>query len=203
MRPGTRWTIVGLAVAVFLLLAALLTFGTSRAALDQQITQHFLSRRTPWISRVMLFVSDAHETVRMLAAAVLIGMWRLYRNDRAAAVSLAVVPMGQLLNAGLKQVFQRPRPVVPEPLVHLSTYSFPSGHAVASTVFYGVLCALVLQRVQSRGWRIAAVAGAVVMVLLVAFSRVYLGAHYASDVLAGIAVGAACVALVLRPTPAR
>ena len=85
-----------------------------------------------------------------------------------------------------------------EPLAHLTTYSFPSGHAVASTVFYGALCVLVLQRVRSPAWRVAALAGAVAMVLLVAFSRVYLGAHYLSDVLAGIAVGAACVAAFPR-----
>jgi membrane-associated phospholipid phosphatase len=203
MQARTRWTIVAAATAVFLLLAALLTFGTALAGLDQQITQFLLARRTPWLSRAMLFISDSHETVRMLAAAVLLAMWRLYRKDRAAAVSLAVVPLGELLNLGLKRLIQRHRPVVPEPLVHLSTYSFPSGHAVASTLFYGAVCALVLQRVQSRAWRITAVAGAVSMVLLVAFSRVYLGAHYTSDVLAGIAVGVACVMLVLRPAPVR
>lgn len=201
MHARTRWTLVAVATAVVLLLAALLTFGSALAGLDHQVTQFLLVRRTPWLSRIMLFISDSHETVRLLAAAVLLAMWRLYRKDRAAAVTLAVVPLGELLNLGLKQVFQRPRPVVPEPLVHLSTYSFPSGHAVASTLFYAAVCALVLQRVPARPWRIAAVVGAVSMVLLVGFSRVYLGAHYLSDVLAGIAVGVACVALALRPAP--
>ena len=199
MQPRTRWAIVAVATAVFLLLALLLTFGSALAQFDLQVTHFLLQQRTPALSRVMLFVSDSHETVRMLAAAVLLAMWCVYRGDRPAAVSLAVVPVGELLNLGLKQVFQRPRPVVPEPLVHLSTYSFPSGHAVASTLFYGAVCALVLQRVRSRGWRITAVVLSVLMVLLVCGSRVYLGAHYLSDVLAGIAVGAACVALVLRP----
>lgn len=201
MQARTRWTLVAVATAVVLLLAALLTFGTALAAVDHQVTQFLLVRRVPGLSRVMLFISDSHETVRLLAAAVLLAMWRLYRKDGAAAMTLAVVPLGELLNLGLKQIFQRPRPVVPEPLVHLSTYSFPSGHAVASTLFYAAVCALVLQRTQSRGWRIAAVSGAVSMVLLVGFSRVYLGAHYVSDVLAGIAVGVACVALALRPPP--
>ena len=70
---------------------------------------------------------------------------------------------------------------------------------MASTLFYGAVCALVLQRVRSRAWRVATVVAGVAMVLLVAGSRVYLGAHYLGDVLAGIAVGVACVALVLRP----
>ena len=198
MQPRVRWAVVTAALAVFLLLALLLTLGSSLAALDQQVTQFLHARRTPWLSRAMLFVADAHETVRILAATLLLALWFLYRGDRAGAATLAVVPAGQLLNVGLKHIFQRARPVVPEPLVHLATYSFPSGHAVASTLFDGAVCALVLQRVRSRAWRVAAVAGAVAMVLLVTFSRVYLGAHYLSDVVAGIAVGAACVVAVLR-----
>ena len=198
MTPRARWTVVLAATAVFLLLALLLTSGVL-PPLDLQVTQYLLQHRSPALSRVMLFVSDSHETLRMLAAAVLLALWFFYRGDRAAALSLAVVPLGELLNLGLKRIFDRPRPVVPEPLVHLSTYSFPSGHAVASTLFYGAVCALVLQRVRSRAWRVATVVAGVVMVLLVAGSRVYLGAHYLGDVLAGIAVGVACVALVLRP----
>ena len=100
---GARWQ-------CSLLLALLLTLGTSLAAFDLQVTQSLLGRRTPWLSRAMLFVSDAHETVRILAATVLLAMWRIYRGDRAAAITLAVVPMGQLLNVGLKHVFQRAAP---------------------------------------------------------------------------------------------
>lgn len=198
MAPRTRWFVVAVAMAVFLALALLLTLGNSLAAFDVQVTQFLHARRTPWLSRAMLLISDGHETVRVLAGVALLAMWRFFRGDRAAVLSLAVVPIGQLVNVGLKQVFERARPVVPEPLVHLSTYSFPSGHAVASTVLYGVLCALALQRVKSRFWRMAAAAAATAMVLLVAFSRVYLGAHYLSDVIAGIAVGVACVAVFLR-----
>ena len=103
-----------------------------------------------------------------------------------------------LLNVGLKNVFTRPRPVFEEPLVHLSTFSFPSGHAVASTVFYGALCALVLAHARSPAARAAAIVATVVMVLLVCFSRVYLGAHYLSDVVAGVCVGTLCLLPFLR-----
>lgn len=199
MQPRVRWAVITAAVAVFLVLALLLAFGNTLAAFDLQVTNYLHARRTPPVSRALQFISDAHGTARILGATLLLVVWRLYRRDRAAAISLAVVPIGQLLNAGLKLVFQRPRPLVPEPLAHLITYSFPSGHAAASTLFYGTLCLLVLQRVRSPAWRAAAVTGAVAMIVLVTFSRVYLGAHYLSDVVAGIAVGAACVAAFLRP----
>jgi undecaprenyl-diphosphatase len=86
-----------------------------------------------------------------------------------------------------------------DPLVHLLTLSFPSGHAAASTVFYGALCALVFARWRSRAIRAMALGFAAGMVLLVMFSRVYLGAHYASDVVAGVAVGGICLTLFLAP----
>jgi membrane-associated phospholipid phosphatase len=82
-------------------------------------------------------------------------------------------------------------------LVQLTTFSFPSGHAVASTVFYGAICALVFTRVRSPVLRVLAAVLAVVMVLLVTFGRIYLGAHYLSDVIAGVAVGMLCLALFL------
>jgi len=198
MPAPWRWWVAGSALVVFLLFALQLLTGTGLVALDEAITRWLFLQRSPLLSRVMLWISDSHSTTMMLAAAVLLAIWRWIVGDRAAARPLAAVPLGELLNLGLKQLFERPRPVVPEPLVHLSTYSFPSGHAVAATLFYGAVCALVLQRVHSRGWRAATVLLAIAMVLLVCFSRVYLGAHYASDVLAGIAVGSFCVALVLR-----
>ena len=77
--------------------------------------------------------------------------------------------------------------------MHLATYSFPSGHAVASTVFYGALCALALHHARATALRAAAAVGAACMVLLVCASRVYLGAHYLSDVIAGVAVGTLCL----------
>jgi membrane-associated phospholipid phosphatase len=105
-----------------------------------------------------------------------------------------------LLNVALKNLFLRPRPLLDDPLVRLATLSFPSGHAVASTVFYGAACALVFALTGSRVLRAAALAGAAAMVLLVTFSRVYLGAHYLSDVVAGVAVGLVCLCLFLPPT---
>ena len=85
----------------------------------------------------------------------------------------------------------------------LASYSFPSGHTAATTLFYGFLVLLLLRRPgQSALRRGAIVVGAVVMVLLVATSRVYLGAHYLSDVLAAMLEGvlwlALCVALLKR-----
>jgi membrane-associated phospholipid phosphatase len=165
--------------------------------IDDAVTLFLAGNRRPWLTDAMLWIADAHETVKLLAFTVLVAMWRFWRGDRQSLRLLAVVPAGMLLNVALKHLFQRPRPALPEPLVHLVTFSYPSGHAAASTVFYGALVALVFARVRSPALRaMAAVAGSL-MVLLVCFSRVYLGAHYLSDVIAGVAVGTACLVLFL------
>jgi membrane-associated phospholipid phosphatase len=166
---------------------------------DLQVTHWLAARRSPGLTGFMLLVSAAHQTVWLLAATALVAAWLACRRDWPELGRLAVVPAGMLLNAGLKTVFQRPRPHLEDPLVHLMTLSFPSGHAAASTVFYGALSALAFARWRSRAIRALALGLAAAMVLLVTFSRVYLGAHYVSDVVAGVAVGAVCLALFLAP----
>ncbi|CAM5406421.1 phosphatase PAP2 family protein [Eoetvoesiella caeni] len=105
-----------------------------------------------------------------------------------------------LVNVLMKHAFQRPRPIFDHPLVSLATYSFPSGHTVASTLFYGMLAALILSKTTSWSKRVWAVLLAFAIVSLVAFSRLYLGAHYLSDVLAAMAEGLAWLALCLTGT---
>ncbi len=163
--------------------------------LDQAVTLWLAAHRSPGLTRAMLLVSAAHQTSKLLVATAVIAAGVALRRDWRRLARLLVVPFGMLLNAGLKKVFLRPRPHLQDPLVHLATLSFPSGHAVASTVFWGALGALVFAATRSRALRVLAVAVAVAMVLLVTFSRVYLGAHYVSDVVAGVAVGAICLLL--------
>jgi membrane-associated phospholipid phosphatase len=111
------------------------------------------------------------------------------RREIADAALLPVVLAGaELLNLVLKLSFHRPRPEVA--FVHLDTYSFPSGHAMASTAVYGALAYLAWGRLATLGARVLLAAGATVLVGLICFSRLYLGVHYLSDVLAGIAGGA-------------
>ena len=93
---------------------------------------------------------------------------------------------GMLVNLVLKASYERLRPHFEDPLLVLTSYSFPSGHTAGATLFYGVLAAFLVSRTYDWRRRAAAVAAAIVAVLLVAFSRMYLGAHYLSDVLAAI-----------------
>jgi len=105
------------------------------------------------------------------------------------AVFVLVSALGiEMLNALLKLGFHRQRPEFT--YVHLDTYSFPSGHATGATAIYGVVVYLLVRDRQTPA-RVMAAVGFVALIALVGFSRLYLEAHYLSDVLAGCSLGAA------------
>jgi membrane-associated phospholipid phosphatase len=116
----------------------------------------------------------------------------LRRRMVGAAVLVVAVAAGiEALNAGLKLAFHRPRPELA--FVHLDTYSFPSGHAAGSAAIYSLLAVLVARRL-GLGGRILVGVATVALLLVIGFSRLYLGAHYLSDVLAGLSLGLAWTA---------
>lgn len=184
-----RAVVVLVAVALFALLAAQVLSQGPLTGIDRELMLFLAAHRAGWVTDGMLALSVVHETRPVLAATALVAVLLAWRGHWRWAVALAAVPTGMVLNVGLKHLFARSRPLPDEPLVQLVTYSFPSGHGVTSTVFYGSLCLLVLAHSRNQGARVAAVAGALAMVALVCFSRLYLGAHYLSDVLASVCVG--------------
>jgi membrane-associated phospholipid phosphatase len=116
---------------------------------------------------------------------------------RRAAVWLAVAMTGSLLlDLSLKYAYHRPRPtaffgVAPQ------SYSFPSGHALCSLCFYGVMAGLLSARIKSRAWRILVWVAAAALVFAIGISRIYLGVHYPSDVLAGYLAATVWVGTVI------
>jgi Membrane-associated phospholipid phosphatase len=103
--------------------------------------------------------------------------------------AVALIGAGEL-NVILKGIFRRLRPQLPDPWVTPSGWSFPSGHAMGSFVTYGFLAYLLTRVPRADFPRRTAVAVLAVLVLLIGFSRIYLGAHYLSDVIGGYAAAA-------------
>jgi membrane-associated phospholipid phosphatase len=111
-----------------------------------------------------------------------------------AVVWLFAVAGGALLNYGMKGEFERSRPPVSmrDPAVaQLASWSYPSGHSMGSAIGIGLCAYLALRRVHWRRRKIASVSGLVLLIALIGFSRIYLRAHWCSDVLGGITVGTA------------
>lgn len=203
---GLHLTTGGLLLAVATVLFAELADDVMRlqglAAFDVHVSQwlHALARDPAYglLTALMLAFTHVHSVPGMVLLTAALLWWLRRQGQRYWMLALALaVPGGMLLNVVLKQVYQRARPVFEEPIVSLSTYSFPSGHTSSATLFYGLLASYLVMTAARRGTRVLAVAGALLMVLLVAASRMYLGAHYPTDILGAVLEGVGWLAVCI------
>ena len=205
LHPGRNKRVVGAgaalivsstAVCLFLVIALATALSAPLAALDANVATWLHVRVTPLVSNAMAAVSFLGAPTTLTIVAVAGSLVLLYRRRHLEAATLSTVVLGgNLLNYCLKHLIQRGRPVFDDPIFSLPTYSFPSGHAMASTVFYGLLAIYASANASQRHAVYVVIAAAVFMVVLVSFSRIYLGLHYLSDVVGGIAEGIAWLAL--------
>jgi len=174
------------------------------AGLDAAVASALHSVASPPLTRLMWVATVSGDTTVMVAwtALTVVLLWAWGRR-RAAVVMTTLMLLDPWLADILKDAFARPRPPTAGMLVAMpSGLSFPSGHAMATLLFYGLLAVVAVLGPGPVRRKAAAVAGALACAVLVGASRVYLGVHFASDVVAGWAVagllvGVACGALAL------
>jgi membrane-associated phospholipid phosphatase len=158
---------------------------TGLVTLDATVAAWLHAHGTAGLTTFMYAVTMANSIAATIAWSVILGVVLARLREWYWLLTLALaVGGGMILNVVLKVTYERARPHFDDPLVTLSTFSFPSGHTAGATLFYGVLAAFLVSRYREPRRRIACVLGAVLAIALVAFSRIYLGAHYLSDVIA-------------------
>ena len=193
-----------LTIGLLVLIGAGLWFGDiaedmSRDAatrvLDDSITAWFHTHGNALLTRIFRVITFFGSVGFLSFASILVALVLALRRNfyRLLAVTLAVGG-GALLNLLLKHFFHRQRPVLENPLVTLSSFGFPSGHTMGSTLFYGVLALVITYSIRSWLRRTMVGFAAGLMIGLIGLSRIYLGAHYFTDVIGAIAVGLAWLA---------
>ena len=167
---------------------------------DTAILRAVHAMSTPFLDAVVPIVTDIGGVAGgILLTAFVCGLF-LLRDQRRRAVIIALSVAGAAgLNAILKAMFERSRPDLWDRLVVEHSYSFPSGHAMASAAL-GISLAAVLWNSRWRWWGAAAGLGYMV---LIGFTRLYLGVHYPTDIIAGWCVSAAWVAIVIAMVTSR
>jgi undecaprenyl-diphosphatase len=134
--------------------------------------------------------------VMMVVIVVALFLWHT-EHKHSARLLLAATVGNILLNGALKLVYHRPRPSVFVWQTTAVSSSFPSGHAMSATVVYGTVAYLVM-RLQKHHWsRMLTLGAAIILILLICLTRLYLGVHYPSDVIGGIIVGLAWAAFCM------
>lgn len=166
--------------------------------LDAQLSTWLHTHASPDLTKATLMISALHSTpaVSCAAGALLIYLFWRRRLYWLVTVVLSVFG-GMILNVLLKYAFHRARPHFDDPILTLTSYSFPSGHTMMATVLYGVVAAYLVAKTRDLRWRVLVILSASLMILLVGSSRIYLGAHYLSDVLGAIAEGLAWLSICL------
>jgi membrane-associated phospholipid phosphatase len=163
---------------------------------DHELATWFHERLTPALVAVLHAFTDfgSGEWIGIVVfALVLFFVWKRWWPSLITLI--VAVPGGMLLNEWMKVLVHRQRPFVDGPFVDWSGYSFASGHTIGATLLYGQLLLFILPALKARHWRLLSILSAISLVALVGFSRIALGAHFLTDVLAAILFGIIWLAL--------
>lgn len=161
-----------------------------RTGFDQKVFAYLQNHINPENSNIMLFFTFL-GTHRFLIPAnlVLIAYFVFIQKHKWYAIKIPAIALSSLaLMFGLKHFFHRPRPDVPL-IFKAEGLSFPSGHALFSITFYGLLVYIIYHSVENKFLKWTLITLLVLLMPVIGFSRVYLRVHYASDVIAGFCVG--------------
>lgn len=201
-RPDARLLIALLAVVLsiwaFVLVSGLVTHGRA-LSLDERLMMVLRVEADPKQPRGPEWLPGAMRDVTALGSAPVLlvflggvgGALAARRQYHAIVFLVAASAGGFLMNDALKDLFSRPRPELALRLTEVRSLSFPSGHAMQSAIIYLTLAAFLARLVEGRALKVYFVAFAFLLTFIVGVSRVYLGVHYPSDVLAGWCAGLA------------
>jgi undecaprenyl-diphosphatase len=190
----TTWLAIGATLALvsavaFLGLADVVAADHTRV-LDETALRWLAAHRTAPLTGLFIAASALGSWPFISTLTLGLCIAGALRGARRAAVSLAIAVLGiPVLIVLLKPFYARPRPSVVAHLDWVDSASFPSGHALAASIFFGTLALLAAQQAPHDGHRAVLVTLALIAIALVALSRMYLGVHYPSDVLGGVLVG--------------
>ncbi len=195
-RGSEKFLTLSLLLGLTAAIATLIFFGWLTSEVLEGETRHFdeVTREavhqlaSPLLTTMMRGVSFIGSTLALTIGTIVVVVQFAMRKWGREARLFAITMIGAgLLNITLKLAFKRPRPVPFFNLTAPETYSFPSGHSLTSACFFGALAAILTARVKSRRLRVIVWVVCTLTFVVIGFSRIYLGVHHTTDVIAGFA----------------
>jgi membrane-associated phospholipid phosphatase len=185
-------------VAMFAFLAQAYALGSPIVHADTELANALHANLAPLATTAFTAVTMLGSTPVLVLAAGAAGAYFVRRRRGHDAALLVVTLVGaQLLTWILKAIFERPRPSFEDPVATANWFSFPSGHALSAVAFYGALAYVFADRLRSPRARLVGFGAVGLLVAVIGFSRLYLGVHYLTDVLAGYSAGLAWLILMI------
>jgi membrane-associated phospholipid phosphatase len=183
-----------LAVSLWAFAAIADAMADGETAYDQSLANWLHARATDPLTELFEAVTTLGNGVVLAGVTAIAGYLLLRRGYRREGLLVVLAFVGaEILSYSLKLGFRRDRPFFADPLATERTFSFPSGHSTVSLAVYGALAVVLARRLRGRA-KLAALAAAALLVSMIGFSRLYLGVHFLTDVLAGFAAGTAWLA---------
>jgi undecaprenyl-diphosphatase len=195
-----RWMLLAalgtVGIGIFLKLTRELTEGELNQ-FDTTLLSHVIALRTPSLNGVAVDVTALGSvTVMTLVVVIATSLFALGRHWGSVSQLLLTARGGALASTFLKRTLERERPPEIGRLVHVASFSYPSGHSLASASVYLTLAILAARRMPQRSARVLIIVFAVLLAITVGISRAYIGVHYPSDIAGGLSLGAGWALLV-------
>lgn len=161
--------------------------------IDNRITLMIYGLRTDWLTPFFMTITLLGNPPTVVTLTIVLAAVAYYAQRKKPALSLWIIIAMAIGNLGLnplvKNLIARQRPDEDLRLISEMSYSFPSGHAFASMSLFGALIIIILLKMKASKWRTLLVAVISIVIVLVGLSRLYLGVHYFSDIIAGYSLG--------------
>ncbi len=194
LSPRGYWGI-HLSVGLLLSIVFILTFGKITesvmaneplAGLDHWVNERILYFRTPLVNTIMIIITQLGNQIFILPGSAIIIFYMFLKGKIDIIIGyITAIIGGGILNLVLKIAIQRERPISENTLAKVAGFSFPSGHAMLSMIFYGMIAYLLIREIKSLKLSLFIILSTAFIIFLIGFTRIYLQVHYLSDVIAG------------------
>lgn len=180
----SKWIVCGIGILIFATIVVML-LTNNVTSLDNSIYNIIISSKSDVMTMFMTIITMMCNTEFIIVATLLLVLF--IKNKKMGGMIASNVVLCSVINTIIKHIFLRPRPVGIK-LIEQGGYSFPSGHSMMAVAFYGLLIYIIWNTKWRNVWKIFTTTLLVILILLIGISRIYVGVHFASDVIAGLSI---------------